>query len=141
MFPITYFKSKIVAENSEDALFKLYKEIDDRNIVPNSSLYNYNYAMEKEREYKEENNIDLHGINYNSETYKACYEVFKNALEEKEDNTEYTLYSPTYGYIKTKGVNGAFYYGYSSPKETGKYKEMYVKAKMVDRDIKVVEVV
>lgn len=62
---------------------------------------------------------------------------FKKALDEKEDNTLYTLYSDTYKYIKLKGSNGAFYYGYSSAVEKGKYKEMYVKAKIVGRDIQV----
>ena len=69
--------------------------------------------------------------------YGACYEVFKKALDEKEDNTLYTLYSDTYEYIKLKGSNGAFYYGYSSAVEKGKYKEMYVKAKIVGKDIQV----
>lgn len=190
-YPITYFKSEYKEREKQETLFWLFVDIKQGNIHLNNSLYNYNYAMEKVREYHQNNNIDsfndlylkkydyynkqyfaLTGIDitgdywkneeikdkvarYNKEyekeldmlryesymeVYGTSYEVFKNALEEKEDNIEYTLYSPTYGYIKTKGVNGAFYYGYTSPKETGKYKEMYVKAKMVDRDIKVVEV-
>lgn len=185
-FPITYFKNEYTQRENQETLFWLYVDIEQGNLHLNSSLYDYNYAMEKVREYQRENNIDsyedlykksyeyynkkfleLTGIDltsnywnneglkekantYNKEhekeldmlryesymkVYGACYEVFKKALEEKEDNTLYTLYSDTYKYIKLKGVNGAFYYGYSSAVEKGKYKEMYIKAKMVGRDI------
>lgn len=185
-FPITYYKSEYKQRGNQEVLFWLYADIEDGNIHLNSSLYNYNYAMEKVREYQRENNIDsyddlykksydyynkkfleLTGIDLTKDYWKdkelkdkvekykkehqeeldmlryesfmkvygACYEVFKKALAEKEDDTLYTLYSDTYKYIKLKGVNGAFYYGYSSAVEKGKYKEMYVKAKMVGRDI------
>lgn len=185
-FPITYFKSEYKQRENQETLFWLYVDIEQGNIHLNSSLYNYNYAMEKVREYQKENNIDSYNdlyeksydyyneqfyvltridltgdywkdkelankVNkYNKEyekelnilkyesymkVYGACYEVFKKALDKKEDNTLYTLYSDTYKYIKLKGSNGAFYYGYSSAVEKGKYKEMYVKAKMVGRDI------
>lgn len=185
-FPITYYKSEYKQRENQEVLFWLYADIEDGNIHLNSSLYNYNYAMEKVREYQKENNIDsyddLYKKSYNyynkkfleltgidltgdywkdeelkskkreyekehqaeldmlryesfMKVYGASYEVFKKALEEKEDNTLYTLYSDTYKYIKLKGVNGAFYYGYSSAVEKGKYKEMYVKAKMVGKDI------
>lgn len=187
-FPITYSKSEYKQRENQETLFWLYVDIEQGNLHLNSSLYNYNYAMEKVREYQKENNIDSYNdlyeksydyyneqfyvlaridltgdywknkelvnkVNkYNKEyekeletlkyksymkVYGACYEVFKKALEEKEDNTLYTLYSDTYKYIKLKGSNGAFYYGYSSAVEKGKYKEMYVKAKMVGRDIQV----
>lgn len=185
-FPITYYKSEYAQRGNQETLFWLYVDIEQGNLHLNNSLYNYNYAMEKVREYQNRNNIDsfndlylkkydyynkqyleFTGIDlttdywknqelenkvklYNREhekeldmlryesymkVYGACYEVFKDALEEKENDTLYTLYSDTYKYIKLKGSNGAFYYGYSSPKEKGKYKEMYVKAKMVGKDI------
>lgn len=185
-FPITYYKSEYTQRENQETLFWLYVDIEQGNIHLNSSLYNYNYAMGKVREYQKENNIDsyedlyekkcdyyneqfyvltridltsdywkdkklkdkvekynkeykaeLDMLRYESymKVYGACYEVFKKALDEKEDNTLYTLYSDTYKYIKLKGVNGAFYYGYSSAVEKGKYKEMYVKAKMVGKDI------
>lgn len=191
-FPITYSKSEYKQRENQETLFWLYVDIEQGNLYLNSSLYDYNYAMEKVREYQKENNIDsyedlyekkydyynkkfleLTGIDltskywnneelkekaniYNKEhqkeldmlryesymkVYGASYEVFKKALEEKEDNTLYTLYSDTYKYIKLKGVNGAFYYGYSSAVEKGKYKEMYVKAKMVGKDIQLKRVV
>lgn len=191
-FPITYSKSEYKQRENQETLFWLYVDIQQGNLHLNSSLYNYNYAMEKVREYQKENNIDsyndlykksydyynkkfleLTGIDltsnywkdkeledkvnkYNKEhkaeldmlkyesymkVYGACYEVFKSALDEKEDSTLYTLYSDTYKYIKLKGSNGAFYYGYSSAVEKGKYKEMYVKAKIVGRDIQVKRVV
>lgn len=187
-FPITYFKSEYKQRENQETLFWLYVDIEQGNLHLNSSLYNYNYAMEKVREYQKENNIDSYNdlyeksydyyneqfyvlaridltgdywkdkelvnkVNkYNKEyekelnmlryksymkVYGACYEVFKKALDEKEDNTLYTLYSDTYEYIKLKGSNGAFYYGYSSAVEKGRYKEMYVKAKIVGRDIQV----
>ena len=188
VFPITYYKSEYKQRENQETLFWLYVDIQQGNLHLNSSLYNYNYAMEKVREYQKENNIDSYNdlykksydyyneqfyvltridltgdywkdkelvnkVNkYNKEyekeletlryesymkVYGACYEVFKKALDEKEDNTLYTLYSDTYKYIKLKGSNGAFYYGYSSAVEKGKYKEMYVKAKIVGRDIQV----
>ena len=191
-FPITYSKSEYKQRENQETLFWLYVDIEQGNLYLNSSLYDYNYAMEKVREYQKENNIDsyedlyekkydyynkkfleLTGIDltskywnneelkekaniYNKEhqkeldilryesymkVYGASYEVFKKALEEKEGNTLYTLYSDTYKYIKLKGVNGAFYYGYSSAVEKGKYKEMYVKAKMVGKDIQLKRVV
>lgn len=187
-FPITYSKSEYTQRENQETLFWLYVDIEQGNIHLNSSLYDYNYAMEKVGEYQRENNIDSYEdlykksydyyneqfyvltridltsnywknkeledkVNkYNKEyekeldmlryesymkVYGTCYEVFKKALEEKEDNTLYTLYSDTYKYIKLKGSNGAFYYGYSSAVEKGKYKEMYVKAKIVGRDIQV----
>ena len=192
LFPITYSKSEYTQRENQETLFWLYVDIQQGNLHLNSSLYNYNYAMEKVREYQEENNIDgyddlykksydyyneqfyvltridltgdywkdkeledkvnkynkehkaeLDMLKYESymKVYSACYEVFKKALDEKEDNTLYTLYSDTYKYIKLKGSNGAFYYGYSSAVEKGKYKEMYVKAKIVGRDIQVKRVV
>ena len=192
VFPKHWYKSGYKGENYEEQLFWLYVDIQQGNLHLNSSLYNYNYAMEKVREYQKENNIDSYNdlykksydyyneqfyvltridltgdywkdkelvnkVNkYNKEyekeletlryesymkVYGACYEVFKKALDEKEDNTLYTLYSDTYKYIKLKGSNGAFYYGYSSAVEKGKYKEMYVKAKIVGRDIQVKRVV
>ena len=192
VFPKHWYKSGYKGENYEEQLFWLYVDIQQGNLHLNSSLYNYNYAMEKVREYQKENNIDSYNdlykksydyyneqfyvltridltgdywkdkelvnkVNkYNKEyekeletlryesymkIYGACYEVFKKALDEKEDNTLYTLYSDTYKYIKLKGSNGAFYYGYSSAVEKGKYKEMYVKAKIVGRDIQVKRVV
>lgn len=158
-FPITYFKSKYTQKENQDTLFWLYVDIEDGSLYLNSSLYDYNYAMEKVREYQRENNIDsyedlykkrfnyyeqyknnekdLEQLEYESyiKVYGTCYKIFKHALEEKQDNTLYTLYSSDYGYIKTKGNNGSFYYGYSIPMEKGKYKEMYVKAKMVGKDI------
>lgn len=188
VFPKHWYKSGYKGRNYEEQLFWLYVDIQQGNLHLNSSLYNYNYAMEKVREYQKENNIDSYNdlyeksydyyneqfyvltridltgdywkdkelvnkVNkYNKEyekeletlryesymkVYGACYEVFKKALDEKEDNTLYTLYSDTYKYIKLKGSNGAFYYGYSSAVEKGKYKEMYVKAKIVGRDIQV----
>ena len=188
VFPITYYKSEYKQRENQETLFWLYVDIQQGNLHLNSSLYNYNYAMEKVREYQKENNIDSYNdlykksydyyneqfyvltridltgdywkdkelvnkVNkYNKEyekeletlryesymkVYGACYEVFKKALDEKEDSTLYTLYSDTYKYIKLKGSNGAFYYGYSSAVEKGKYKEMYVKAKIVGRDIQV----
>ena len=191
-FPITYYKSEYKQRENQETLFWLYVDIQQGNLHLNSSLYNYNYAMEKVREYQKENNIDSYNdlykksydyyneqfyvltridltgdywkdkelvnkVNkYNKEyekeletlryesymkVYGTCYEVFKSALDEKEDNTLYTLYSDTYKYIKLKGSNGAFYYGYSSAVEKGKYKEMYVKAKIVGRDIQVKRVV
>ena len=191
-FPITYYKSEYEQRENQETLFWLYVDIQQGNLHLNSSLYNYNYAMEKVREYQKENNIDSYNdlykksydyyneqfyvltridltgdywkdkelvnkvnkykkeyekeleiLRYESymKVYGACYEVFKSALEEKEDNTLYTLYSDTYKYIKLKGSNGAFYYGYSSAVEKGKYKEMYVKAKIVGRDIQVKRVV
>ena len=93
----------------------------------------------KVNKYNKEYEKELNMLKYESymKVYGACYEVFKKALDEKEDNTLYTLYSDTYKYIKLKGSNGAFYYGYSSAVEKGKYKEMYVKAKIVGRDIQV----
>lgn len=187
-FPITYSKSEYKQRENQETLFWLYVDIEQGNLHLNSSLYNYNYAMEKVREYQKENNIDSYNdlyeksydyyneqfyvltridltgdywkdkelankVNkYNKEyekeleilryksymkVYGACYEVFKKALDEKEDNTLYTLYSDTYEYIKLKGSNGAFYYGYSSAVEKGRYKEMYVKAKIVGKDIQV----
>lgn len=190
--PLTYYKSEYKQRENQETLFWLYVDIEQGNLYLNSSLYDYNYAMEKVREYQKENNIDsyedmynksydyynkkfleLTGVGltsnywkdkeledkvnkYNKEheeeldmlryesymkVYGACYEVFKKALDEKEDNTLYTLYSDTYKYIKLKGVNGAFYYGYSSAVEKGKYKEMYVKAKMVGKDIQLKRVV
>ena len=192
VFPKHWYKSGYKGRNYEEQLFWLYVDIQQGNLHLNSSLYNYNYAMEKVREYQKENNIDSYNdlykksydyyneqfyvltridltgdywkdkeledkVNkYNKEhkaeldmlkyesymkVYGACYEVFKSALDEKEDNTLYTLYSDTYKYIKLKGSNGAFYYGYSSAVEKGKYKEMYVKAKIVGRDIQVKRVV
>ena len=192
VFPKHWYKSGYKGRNYEEQLFWLYVDIQQGNLHLNSSLYNYNYAMEKVREYQKENNIDSYNdlykksydyyneqfyvltridltgdywkdkelvnkVNkYNKEyekeletlryesymkVYGACYEVFKKALDEKEDNTLYTLYSDTYKYIKLKGSNGAFYYGYSSAVEKGKYKEMYVKAKIVGRDIQVKRVV
>ena len=191
-FPITYSKSEYKQRENQETLFWLFVDMQQGNLHLNSSLYDYNYAVEKVREYQKENNIDsyedlyekkydyynkkfleLTGIDltsnywkdkeledkvnkYNKEheeeldmlryesymkVYGASYEVFKKALEEKEDNTLYTLYSDTYKYIKLKGVNGAFYYGYSSAVEKGKYKEMYVKAKMVGKDIQLKRVV
>lgn len=191
-FPITYYKSEYTQKENQETLFWLYVDIQQGNLHLNSSLYNYNYAMEKVREYQEENNIDsyddlykksydyyneqfyvltridltkdywkdkelvnkvnkykkeyekeLETLRYESymKVYGACYEVFKKALDEKEDNTLYTLYSDTYKYIKLKGSNGAFYYNYSSAVEKGKYKEMYVKAKIVGRDIQLKRVV
>ena len=188
VFPKHWYKSGYKGRNYEEQLFWLYVDRQQGNLHLNSSLYNYNYAMEKVREYQTENNIDSYNdlykksydyyneqfyvltridltgdywkdkelankVNkYNKEyekeleilryesymkVYGACYEVFKKALDEKEDNTLYTLYSDTYKYIKLKGSNGAFYYGYSSAVEKGKYKEMYVKAKIVGRDIQV----
>lgn len=192
LFPITYYKSEYKQRENQETLFWLYVDIQQGNLHLNSSLYNYNYAMEKVREYQKENNIDsyndlykksydyyneqfyiltridltgdywkdkelvnkvnkykkeyekeLETLRYESymKVYGACYEVFKKALDEKEDNTLYTLYSDTYKYIKLKGSNGAFYYGYSSAVEKGKYKEMYVKAKIVGKDIQVKRVV
>lgn len=191
-FPITYYKSEYTQRENQETLFWLYVDIQQGNLYLNSSLYDYNYAMEKVREYQRENNIDsyedlykksyeyynkkfleltridltsnywnneelknkkkeyeqehkaeLDMLKYESymKVYGTCYEVFKKALEEKEDNTLYTLYSDTYKYIKLKGVNGAFYYGYSTAVEKGKYKEMYVKAKIVGRDIQLKRVV
>lgn len=191
-FPITYYKSEYTQKENQETLFWLYVDIQQGNLHLNSSLYNYNYAMEKVREYQEENNIDsyddlyeksydyyneqfyvltridltkdywkdkelvnkvnkykkeyekeLETLRYESymKVYGACYEVFKKALDEKEDNTLYTLYSDTYKYIKLKGSDGAFHYNYSSAVEKGKYKEMYVKAKIVGRDIQLKRVV
>lgn len=157
-FPITYYKTEYTQRENQETLFWLYVDIEQGNLHLNSSLYNYNYAMEKVREYQKENNIDSYDDLYKKrydyyneldiskyesymKVYGACYEVFKKALEEKEDNTLYTLYSDTYKYIKLKGSNGAFYYGYSSAVEKGKYKEMYVKAKIVGKDIQVKRVV
>lgn len=157
-FPITYYKTEYTQRENQETLFWLYVDIEQGNLHLNSSLYNYNYAMEKVREYQKENNIDSYDDLYKKsydyyneldmskyesymKVYGACYEVFKKALEEKEDTTLYTLYSDTYKYIKLKGSNGAFYYGYSSAVEKGKYKEMYVKAKIVGKDIQVKRVV
>lgn len=89
--------------------------------------------------FEKENKDLINQLKYESayKVYGSAFNIFKSALEEKEDNTLYTLYSDTYKYIKLKGSNGAFYYGYSSAVEKGKYKEMYVKAKIVGRDIQV----
>lgn len=192
VFPKHWYKSGYKGRNYEEQLFWLYIDIEDGNIHLNNSLYKYNYAFLKAKEFMKENNIsgyydlfekrydyyyekikELIGIDLKSDYWKdeelkntynnfqknngelidnikfesaykvygKSFEVFKKALEEKEDNTLYTLYSDTYKYIKLKGSNGAFYYGYSSAVEKGKYKEMYVKAKIVGRDIQVKRVV
>ena len=164
--------------------FYLFTDIISGNIHLNNSIYNYNYAMIKVREYMKENNIDsyndlyekkndyynkkikeLIGIDLTSDYYKdkelvneynefrtnntelveqlrydSYYKVYGNlfdiymkALEEKEDNTIYTLYSQDYRSFIKCGRNGNFWYGYASAKEKGKYKEMYCKMKNIDR--------
>ena len=139
-------------ENNIDSYNDLYKKSYD---YYNEQFYVLtridlagDYWKDKELEdkvnkYNKEYEKELETLRYESymKVYGACYEVFKSALDEKEDNTLYTLYSDTYKYIKLKGSNGAFYYGYSSAVEKGKYKEMYVKAKIVGRDIQVKRVV
>lgn len=45
-FPITYYKSEYTQRENQETLFWLYVDIEQGNIHLNSSLYNYNYAME-----------------------------------------------------------------------------------------------
>lgn len=135
-------------ENNIDSYEDLYEKKHDyynkkflelTRIDLTSNYWNNEELKNKKKEYEQEHKTELDMLRYESymKVYGTCYEVFKKALEEKEDNTLYTLYSDTYKYIKLKGVNGAFYYGYSSAVEKGKYKEMYVKAKIVGKDIQV----
>ena len=139
-------------ENNIDSYNDLYKKSYDyyneqfyvlTRIDLTGDYWKDKELVNKVNKYNKEYEKELETLRYESymKIYGACYEVFKKALDEKEDNTLYTLYSDTYKYIKLKGSNGAFYYGYSSAVEKGKYKEMYVKAKIVGRDIQVKRVV
>lgn len=183
--PKTYYKTEYKVGNSslEQNQFYLFTDIMSGNIHLNSSLYNYNYAMWKTREYMKEHKIDSYDlyekqndyyydkikelinvdlrsdywkneelknkynkfVEKNSELvnkmkyesaykiYKEVFDIFKQALEEKEDKTLYTLYSEDYRSFIKCGRNGSFYYGYTSAKEKGKYKEMYCKMKEINR--------
>lgn len=184
VFPKHWYKSDYKGRNYEEQLFWLYTDIEDGNIHLNNSLYKYNYAFLKAREFMKENNIngyydlfekkydyyyekikELIGIDLKSDYWKdeelkntynnfqknngelidnikfesayrvygKVFEVFKKALEEKEDNTLYTLYCEDYKSFIKCGRNGKFWYGYTSAKEKGKYKEMYCKMKEIDR--------
>lgn len=85
--------------------------------------------------FREENTDLISNLRYESyyKVYGKVYEVFKKYLNEKFDNTLYTLYSNDYNSFIKCGRKGSFYYGYSSAKEKGKYKEMYCKMKEIDR--------
>ena len=185
VFPKTYYKTeyKVGNSNLEQNQFYLFTDIMSGNIHLNSSLYNYNYAMWKTREYMKEHKIDSYDLyerqndyyydkikelinvdlrsdywkneelknRYNKfvekngelvnemkyesayKVYKEVFDIFKQALEEKEDKTLYTLYSEDYKSFIKCGRNGNFWYGYTSAKEKGKYKEMYCKMKEIDR--------
>lgn len=113
------------------------------NIDLRSDYYRNEELKNRYNKFREENGELIEQLEYESayKVYGKVFKIFKQALKEKEDNTLYTLYSDTYKYIKLKGSNGAFYYGYSNAVEKGKYKEMYVKAKMVGRDIQLKRVV
>ena len=95
----------------------------------NEELYN------KYKKFEEENKDLIDEIRFESyyKVYGKVFEIFKKALEEKEDNTLYTLFSEDYNSFIKCGRNGTFYYGYSSAIEKGKYKEMYCKMKNIDR--------
>jgi hypothetical protein len=85
--------------------------------------------------FEKENTDLIDNLRYESyyKVYGKVYEVFKGFLNEKFDNTLYTLYSNDYHSFIKCGRKGSFYYGYSSAKEKGKYKEMYCKMKEIDR--------
>lgn len=85
--------------------------------------------------FEKENKDLINQLKYESvyKVYGSAFNIFKSALEEKEDNTLYTLYSEDYRSFIKCGRNGSFYYGYSSAKEKGKYKEIYCKMKDIDR--------
>lgn len=190
LYPVRYFKHELKGENQ---LFWLYVDIEQGNIHLNDSLYNYNYALWKTREYQKENNIDsfkdlylkkydyynekikeltgvditgdywkneeqerkyedfkkensdlIEKLRYESyfKVYKACYEVFKEALEEKHKG-KYYLYSKTYGNINPKGTKGSFYYNIPLYRvQKMDYKKAYCLAKNISRnDIEIKEVI
>ena len=132
-----------LVENNIDS-FNLYETKSDyynnkiKELIGIDLTSDYWKSEELKQKYTDfvNNNKELVSqIRYDSyyKVYGNVYNVYKKALEEKQDNTIYTLYSNDYRSFIKCGRNGKFWYGYSSAKEKGRYKEMYCKMKEIDR--------